>query len=219
MGGELTWTIVPLVALPRFSLHFLWPLALTSSVPRTAVCSDCSWGGKNLQAGFLVGGLPGKQIRSALSTACVCAAVSGEESWQRTLAVALFVLALLFYSVSMGTLPLFLIFLVKWLNRCWSLWPSSCLWASGATTGHMGVVKSAWPPLLPFILPSSWHCDSSVTSHSCSISLSKDWKWRVWRSLVPGSDLRPGHWPGVPEAVEEVSGQHCFNSELLGMFT
>ena len=118
MGGELTWTIVPLVALPRFSLRFLWPSALTSSVLRTAVCSDCSWGGKNLQAGFLVGGLPGKQIRSALSTPRVCAAASGEESWQRTLAVALFVLALLFYSVSMGTLPLFLIFLVKCLNRC-----------------------------------------------------------------------------------------------------
>lgn len=116
MGGELTWTIVPLVALPRFSLRFVWPSAVTSPVPRTAVCSDCSWGGRNVQAGYLVGGLPGKQSRSALSTPRVCAAASGHESWQRTLDIALLVLALLVYSVSMGTLPLSF-FLVKCLYR------------------------------------------------------------------------------------------------------
>ena len=63
-----------------------------------------------MQCGYLVGGLPGKQSRSALSTPRVCAAASGHESWRRTLAVALLVLALLVYSVSMGTLPLFVIF-------------------------------------------------------------------------------------------------------------
>lgn len=60
------------------------------------------------------------------------------------------------------------------------------------------------------------------TIRSCNIpvfvSLCKDWKWRVWGSLVSGSDLWPGHGPCVSEAVEEVGGQHCFDSELPGMF-
>lgn len=36
---------------------------------------------------------------------------------------------------------------------------------------------------------------------------------------MPGADLWPRRRSGVPEAVEEVCRQHCFDPELLGMLT